>query len=243
LSATEGIWRVTSSRNLARHWPIAQVAAASVLFALGLGVFLLTRRTSGALIAPLPPWQLVFTAASLVAWSWFVRLSWTTTIWPSVLANLLFAIACSYPGQRLIDWLVWLPAIGAIFAPPKRISLVRRRRPAEPRPSAIENESDGGQLLQELRRYRGGDGRETVRGMLLAEFSPGERSATLFVAFCPPFEQLPNVDVDVADDSAIVNKAQVLHHGTQIEVRLRSPSACKQNVIVELFASEPAAAV
>jgi hypothetical protein len=243
LSATEGIWRETSSRNLARHWPIAQVAAASVMFALGLGVFLLARRTTGALTALLPPGQLVFAAASLVAWSWFVRLSWTTTIWPPILAILLFAIACSHPGQRLIDWLVWLTAIAAILVPRKSLSQLRRRRPAEPRPSTIENESDGGQLLQELHRYRGGDGRETVRGMLLAEFAPGERNATLFVAFCPPFEQLPNVEVDVADDSAIVNKAQVLHHGTQIEVRLRSPSACKQNVIVELFASEPAASV
>jgi hypothetical protein len=61
----------------------------------------------------------------------------------------------------------------------------------------------------------------------------------LFVAFCPPFEFLPEVEAEIADDSpADVKLTQVLHNGAQLEVRLPHPAPVATSVTVELFAAE-----
>jgi hypothetical protein len=93
--------------------------------------------------------------------------------------------------------------------------------------------------LQELTRYRLADGREAVRGILRADFAAGQRSTTLYVAFCPPFERLPQVDASVLDGPpATVKLPQVLHQGAQIEVRLAEMANCQQSVTVRLSAIE-----
>ena len=98
-------------------------------------------------------------------------------------------------------------------------------------------------VLQELTRYRLADGREAVRGTLRAEFAVGERSTTLYAAFCPPFERLPQVEAFCLDGPpATVKLAQVLHQGVQIEVRLSSVADCQQSVTVRLSAIDLPAA-
>ena len=59
------------------------------------------------------------------------------------------------------------------------------------------------------------------------------------MAFCPPFELLPHIDVNIADDSdATVKVSQFLHNGTQLEVRLPEPAEEPLRVTVELYAAE-----
>jgi len=95
------------------------------------------------------------------------------------------------------------------------------------------------QVLQRLTRVRTVDGHEAISGTLLAEFAPGERNATLHVAFCPPFETLPNLEAQIADDSeASVKVTQVLHNGAQLEVRLPEPADETIAVEVEFFATD-----
>jgi hypothetical protein len=75
--------------------------------------------------------------------------------------------------------------------------------------------------------------------MLVGEFAPGERQATLYIAFCPPFERRPQVEVNVADDSdATVKLTQVLHNGAQLEVRLPHPTEEPTKVTIELFVTD-----
>jgi hypothetical protein len=75
--------------------------------------------------------------------------------------------------------------------------------------------------------------------MLRAEFAAGERMATLYVGFCPPFERLPRVEaVAISGPPATVKLVQVLHQGTQLEVRLSAVAACQQSVSVRLSAME-----
>lgn len=93
--------------------------------------------------------------------------------------------------------------------------------------------------LQQLTRYRAADGTLSIHGTLVAEFAPGERSTTLYVAFCPPFERLPTVEAEVIDDaSASVKLIQLLHNGAQIDVRLPQPAQEKQTVTVEMVATD-----
>ncbi|MEX2306972.1 MAG: hypothetical protein WD738_05240 [Pirellulales bacterium] len=235
-------------------WPGTRVLIASVFLGLAVGMFLLLRRAAGGITSPLPPLPLVATALGLIAWALGIHLLWPRdekspsrsvvgelrspdslfTLWLPALTIVLFAVACSYPGKRLVDWLVWVPAIAAIGArwPMKRPA--RRSSPA-----ALQDEN-AGQVLQQLTRIRLADCREALHGTLIAEFAAGERSASLFVAFCPPFETLPTVDARVDDaSSATVKVAQRLHNGVQLDVRLSETPEDSLTVSVELFAAEP----
>jgi hypothetical protein len=252
LFATEGTWREAFSRRAMQRWPLRYLAAASVLLVVSLGLFMLSRRAAGALSSPPRVEIVVLTAIVLVAWAWLVRLTFRQrpsvhrqslagelrlpesafAIWLPLIAISLFAISCSFPGGRLFDWITWLIALAAVLLGPKVVYPARRSSPATGRGSAER-------VLQELTRYRLADGREAVRGTLRAEFALRERSTTLYAAFCPPFERLPQVEAIRLDGPlATVKLAQVLHQGAQIEVRLSGVADCQQSVTVRLSAVE-----
>ena len=179
--------------------------AASIALLLAIGVLIFVRRLSGALEVPLAPIPLAVTATGLLAWASAVRLRLRDRRIPWLLALVLglFAVACSYPAARAIDWLVWLGAFAVLALTP-----ARRSSPAN------GSDLEAGQILQQLSRSRGAEGSEIVHGTLLAEFAAGERIAVLHVAFCPPFERLPSVEAEIADGPACdVKIVQVLHQG------------------------------
>jgi hypothetical protein len=263
MPAIEGTWRAAAADCATKRWPIAQGLFASIVFALGLAIFLLVRRAMAALVEPLPPLALVATAVGLFAWMWAVRLIWSSRTdrgtvvsrridgiiaeWLPQLTLLLVAVACSYPGRRIVDWLVWLPAIVAISVGPQLIIRWRRHdaaptahgSSASPTINAIAPIDESGTLLQQLSRSRDADGREMVQGTMTAEFAPGERTAVLYVAFCPPFESLPQVEAEIADGpDASVKVAQVLHNGARFEVRLAQPTAEAATVSLEIVAHD-----
>jgi hypothetical protein len=73
----------------------------------------------------------------------------------------------------------------------------------------------------------------------MAEFARGQRSTSLYVGFCPPFTQLPQVEAQLADDGdAVVQLTQVLHQGAQLEVRLPRSAAAPVTATIELFATD-----
>jgi hypothetical protein len=126
-------------------------------------------------------------------------------------------------------------AIERITAPPRARPLARRGAPASTAGLAA-----GEQVLQQLTRFRTAGGYEAIRGTLLAEFAVGQREASVHVAFCPPFERLPEVEAHAGDDSAAdVKVTQRLHHGAQLDVRLARPAQLPHAVSIEFFAAEP----
>jgi hypothetical protein len=152
-----------------------------------------------------------------------------------LVAILLFAIGLSYPGARFTDWLVWLSGCAAVIGGPRLLQASRRGLPATAR------KRRGSRVIQNLQRYRSADsGREFVRGILAAEFPPGQRIETLWVGFCPPFEFLPQVTAHaVGNPSVSVKVAQVLHNGAQLEVRLLHPASGQEVANIEISAAEP----
>jgi hypothetical protein len=241
MPATDNTWR-TRSRIVDLSLWSNRAANASIVIALALAGFLFVRRVSDAITSPLPPTALVATATVVAAWALCVRYARrqpkTALIWLPALAIALFAVACSYPGSRVIDWLAWGLAAIVFSTGPQLFDAVHRFLPLRARQKRTAP-ADTDQQLQQLARYRHADGSESIHAKLLAEFAPGDRTATLYVAFCPPFERLPEVEIEIADDSfAEAKLAQVLHNGAQIDVRLSRAPVAKQCVTVEIVATE-----
>jgi hypothetical protein len=275
MSASEAAWRAETNVAAAHRWPIAHGLLASVALVFGLGAFLMVRRATGALTAPLPPALLLLTAAAMLAWVWCVRVAWgryvgreiafsrsldqLVVVWLPPVTLLLVIVACSYPGGRAVDWVVWLPVLAASAAGPQVLERWRRTQtePVIPAPTTAtrrcpnspaaiplelrEPIAESGTLLQQLNRSRAADGREMISGTIVAEFAPGERMATLHVAFCPPFEALPHVEAEIADGpDASVQVTQTLHNGARLDVRLTGSAIEAATVSLEIVAHESA---
>ncbi len=109
--------------------------------------------------------------------------------------------------------------------------------------AAIIPEDAAEGVLSELVREQGADGVETIRGWLLAEFAPGQRTAVAHVAFCPALGGQPQCEAEqVAGPPATVRVAQILPLGARIEARLDAPAQAATAVRIELAASGAAAA-
>jgi hypothetical protein len=225
---------------------------ASIVFAIAIGAFLVWRRAVGAIDSPIPAVGLLATALGLTVWAIVVRAvaatppfgklrTWRHAArWGVLGVTVLFAVGCSYPGARILDWLVWLSAGAVVFAVPavmhlKKESLLKRKS------ATTDGCASDEKILQQYSRVRSAEGQDTISGTLVAEFAVGERQVTVYAGFCPPFELLPEVEVNVADDfEADVKLAQVLHNGAQIDVRLSEPAEEPVTVTIEFVAAESA---
>jgi hypothetical protein len=117
-----------------------------------------------------------------------------------------------------------------VLGPAVRARVSRRSLLAVPR--------NDERLIQEFQRYRSVDGLETVRATIAAEFAPHQRTAALYMAFCPPFETLPRVEANSsAGPPATIKLVQSLHNGAQIEVRLAQGRDREETVTVRLVAT------
>lgn len=224
--AMDGSWRDADSGTDVLRALARPVTLASLALMLGLGAFLLGRRLGGAMSEPLAPVPLVATAAALTLWATVLRLRLRSgpLAWLPLATLALFAVACSYPGGRSYDWAVWLAALAIYwFAPARRSS-----------PATGTELGAHAVVTQRMARSRSGEG-EAIYGTLLAEFAAGERTVTLHVAFCPPFEQLPHVDAEAVDGE--VRVVQVLHQGARLEVRRWSDDLAPAPVPVEFAAT------
>ncbi|MCI0492484.1 MAG: hypothetical protein L0Z07_06080 [Planctomycetes bacterium] len=269
MSVTDGVWRI-GSVGAARRWPVGELAAASGLLAVSLGFFLVVRRAAGAISAPLAPTPLVLMVLVLLAWAWgvlaacrWLRQFSSITSWLPASALLLFAIACSYPGSRVVDWVVWLPAMAACLLGPWRIARSRQETAGLPKAqtqATVGEKAAGlagsdlqasemawdsnagdvsGEVLQQFTRFRTSEGQEVIHGTLFAEFRPGQRSGAIYLAFCPPFEFLPEIEVNATrGPESSIHVVQLLHNGVQLDVRLTQASERCERVAVELIAAE-----
>jgi hypothetical protein len=239
MRATDGKLHSLILRAGGQGLPVPAIVVGSILFVSALSVFLFVRRAAGALTAPLPTLQLVATAAVMLIWAVIVR-EFTAKrplfFWISLSTLLLVAVACSFPAVRVVDWLVWLPAIGVVAALPFTVKGEPENVPTVQPQLANANDTLE-RVLQQVTRLRTAEGNDAVRATLTAEFAPGDRQTTAYVGFCPPFELLPEVEANIADDSeADVKLTQVLHNGAQLEVRLSEPAEEATAVSIELFA-------
>src|SRR3954467_12459492 len=100
MGATEGKSQSLLLRAGDNGWRVSTLVAGSILFVAAVSLFLLVRRATGALIAPLPAPQLVATASVMCLWAFIV---WEFTakrvayFWLSLCSMFFVAIGCSFP--------------------------------------------------------------------------------------------------------------------------------------------------
>jgi hypothetical protein len=228
--ATEGTWR--GEKNAMHEWRgmIVPALVGSAGLLLVAGTFLVVRRWSGALTQPLPFVQLVLTAAALAAWVLLVRLRLKDNRITAVAAGVivLFALGCSAKSGRFTDWIVWSVALAAPIL-----------LPVSSNQGLSKSGKSSDVMLQQLVRTRSIEGIETIRGTLVAGFSPAERLAVLYVAFCPPLERLPSVTCEVVEGPLCdIKVAQLFHQGVRIEARLLRASTATERVNIAFVATE-----
>jgi hypothetical protein len=188
--------------------------------------------------------------------------------WGSSLGLVLMAVGCAYPGDQLIDWLIWIPLLVAdqfwrqsFFDGGKpTIPLLSKYLPKTEEPISTSDstshrisdsptseiivtdsltQEEDEQLLQQLFRVRNQAGQETIYGTLRADFKKGQRNVSLHVGFCPPLPHPPQVEAEPVDGPAATLKVvHALAHGTRLDLRLDQPANRECHVLVDLAALE-----
>lgn len=234
------LWQLETERLSPRVVKAIVVAALAVLG--GLALLLIARRTSGALTADLPWQSLLVTAAVLFLAITGLRFAWRRTFpepttwdpWVAWGASLIFILlAVSFPGSNEYSWFIWLPLVGADqwlrWKLLGEASVDREKVAAPLRLSGNE--------LQQITRSRSADGRETVYATLRAEFRAGQRTAAVYVGFCPPLTNVPEVTIESTDGIAAELKiVQAFPHGARIDVRLAREALVPMSVVLKVVA-------
>ena len=214
-----------------------------------IGSLIVARRFVGALSQSLSGDIMLLTALGVLSVASFVRLAWRRFFplgespaadwavgYGSSLALGLWALGLCYPAYNSSDWLIWLPMLVAdqfwrqtffdagtpglrLVVPEQemlgeeKFEYARLRRPTN------QSGSDE-QIVQQLFRVRDAGGGETVYGTFRADFSAGQRTATVHVSFCPPLDHLPDIEAEALPGyEASVKVVQAFAHGTRLDVR------------------------
>jgi hypothetical protein len=108
----------------------------------------------------------------------------------------------------------------------------RARSPALP----IRITSDRtGQCIERVQTASGCD---RLVGTFMAYFAPGQTTAYIHVAFCPPFAAVPRVEHrQTGGPAARVKVGQVLPHGIRFDVKLIDPEAAPGQLVLEVRAT------
>jgi hypothetical protein len=100
-----------------------------------------------------------------------------------------------------------------------------------------DDEPPAARVLQQLTRSRASDGAEELSGWLRMEFSAGQRSGSVHVAFCPPFAKTPELAVAQLDGpEARVKTAQLLPYGARIDLKLAAAAEQPGSVLLHFSA-------
>jgi hypothetical protein len=200
------------------------------------------RRAAGAFENALPAQWLVVVALLVAAtallartmWSYRscgARLGWRRCAAHAALsaAALGIALTLSLPGTSPVGLIVlWTVLLAEqVFA---WTWLVRPRLVA-PRQDVLALAPDA-VLVQQLIRTRSPDGSERISGHVRVPLVAGQRTAHAHVAFCPPLESVPRIEVDQLDGpESRIKAAQVLLLGVRFDVKLAGSHAADTNVL------------
>jgi hypothetical protein len=117
--------------------------------------------------------------------------------------------------------------------------------PSEPVCAAADlveplNTAPPAEVTQQLTRSRAADGTEELFGWLRTPFAPGQRTASIHVAFCPPLAVTPEVEVEqIEGPDARIKTAQLLPYGARFDLKLATASNDAATVVLQFMARTP----
>lgn len=93
---------------------------------------------------------------------------------------------------------------------------------------SFENESLGDDVdlvISEQKRVLCKDGNTRVTGLITGNFDDEMESAVVYITFCPPFKNVPNLEIELgSSDDIEVRKTLALPYGARFEVKRRIDS-------------------
>jgi len=118
--------------------------------------------------------------------------------------------------------------VGERFEP-----LAAQRAPAADVPPAQE-------VTQQIVRRLAPDGGEVLTGWMRVPMALGQRSASVHLAFCPPFSRTPRATVEQLEGPrARIKTVQLLPYGARFDLKLATPSETPEVVLLR-FSAETA---
>ncbi len=92
-------------------------------------------------------------------------------------------------------------------------------------------------VFQQWTRSQLPDGSQQVFATLRAELSPGQRTASVHLAFCPPLPLVPEIEFEQIDGpEARIQQGEVYRHGARLDVRLAETATEACWVVIEVAA-------
>ena len=231
------------------------VALSVLLLLLSTTSILAIRRMGGALQSPPSVGLLGLTMGAAILllgvtrvfWTWGFRYRFDSLMrWCPFVTLIVLALSLTFrsstPVGMALPWIMVFVSEVAAFRWTRRTQASALAPTTDvvmdtavARPTGELHTSD---VLQQMTRIRDANGRERIAGTVRADLEPGQRSETLHIAFCPPFDQIPQVTVDQQQGTpAQLKLAQVLPYGMRIEIR--TPRAQERSLsLILVFSAE-----
>ena len=96
-------------------------------------------------------------------------------------------------------------------------------------------------VTQQVTRLVEPDGTERVVGWMRVCFEPGQRLASVHLAFCPPFGRTPEAALERLEGPQVrIKRVQVFPFGARFDLKLGSPSEQHSHVLLQVAAELPA---
>jgi hypothetical protein len=153
--------------------------------------------------------------------------------WGASLTLVLIVGAISFPRGGSQQWMIWLPVLAADQW--LRWRMFAEKPPAEQMGAKAIQLQTAGDAWQQVVRTRDVAGVETVTAALRADFVEGQRSATVYVGFCPPLNRVPEISLAPLE-GAEAKIVQAFPHGARIDVRLAQAAREAMSVSLNVVA-------
>jgi hypothetical protein len=247
----------------------ASVSRPATVVLLGLlvaaALMVVARRLAGALANPLEPAVMFATGVLVAMASTAIRIGWlrSTTVCPTPrldrtimivtsLAVLALGIGLCLPntplvGMSLLCTLLLAEEVWAWawYRPKRGQNCFSPAQMPTPVPAGTINSSDpfsAAEVTQRLTRSQTADGAEELSGWVRMAFAAGQRTGNVHVAFCPPFEATPELDVEQIDGpEARIKTAQLMPYGARLDLKLAATAEEPTSVVLQFSARTPQA--
>ena len=92
-------------------------------------------------------------------------------------------------------------------------------------------------VCQQWTRQTGAEGEDVQTGWFRVSFAAHQKHASVNAAFCPPFQSVPETELEIIDGAELTASVGVCYpHGARIDLTLIAPSPLEQTVLVRFTA-------
>ena len=92
-------------------------------------------------------------------------------------------------------------------------------------------------VCQQWTRQTGAAGEDVQTGWFRVSFAAHQKHASVNAAFCPPFQSVPETELEIIDGAELTASVGVCYpHGARIDLTLATPSPLEQTVLIRFTA-------